>query len=113
MTVAFIINYQRLTLPSKIADYLAACDVRVIILDNNSDYEPLLEYYEETPHEVCKLGFNYGSAAPWHPEAGVLDKYDVHENFIVTDPDLQIDHIPGDWLYVLREGLDNIRVFLH
>ncbi len=105
-TLAFIINYQRLTLPAKMADYLAECGMRVVILDNDSDYPPLLEYYEETPHEVLKLGFNYGSAAPFHPAAGVIEKYNVTERFIVTDPDLKIDHIPRDWPQVLNEGLD-------
>lgn len=104
--ICFIINYNRLILPARMADYLAECGMRVVILDNDSDYPPLLEYYEETLHEVCKLGFNYGSAAPFHPAAGVYEKYDVHEKYVVTDPDLIIDHIPRDWPQVLQEGLD-------
>jgi hypothetical protein len=89
------------------ADWLAGFDaLRVVIVDNNSDYPPLLEYYETTPHEVLRLDFNYGSAAPFHPGAGVQEKCGVTGRFIVTDPDLGIDHIPRDWLSVLNEGLD-------
>lgn len=106
MTICFINNYERLTYPSAMADYLASCNMRVVIIDNNSTYPPLLEYYETCPHEVCRLGFNYGSAAPFHPAAGVFDKYDVHGGFVTTDPDLGIDHIPRDWLQILQEGLD-------
>jgi hypothetical protein len=29
----------------------------------------------------------------------------LHGNYIVTDPDLEIDHIPKDWLNELQEGL--------
>ena len=103
--IALIINYNRLTLPAKMADWLAGHGHRVVILDNNSDYPPLLEYYDNTPHEVLKLGFNYGSAAPWHPKPAVLDRYEVQGDFIVTDPDLDVSGIPGDWLSVLKEGL--------
>ena len=102
----FIINYQRLTLPSRMADYLAECNQHVVILDNDSDYPPLLEYYDSTPHEVLKLGFNFGSVAPWHEAAGVLEHYGLDGGYVVTDPDLQIDHIPKDWPQVLQEGLD-------
>ncbi len=106
-TFAFIINYNRLTLPSRMADYLASCDgVEPVIVDNNSDYPPLLEYYETTPHEVIRLNFNFGSVGVWHPAVSVLDDYDLHGGFIVTDPDLDISHIPKDWLQVLQEGLD-------
>lgn len=108
MTVfAFIINYNRLTLPSKMADFLADCDgVTPVIVDNNSDYPPLLEYYETTPHKVIRLDFNYGSVCVWHERVRVLDDYGLQGGFIVTDPDLRIDHIPKDWLHVLQTGLD-------
>jgi hypothetical protein len=105
--IALIINYNRLTLPSRMADYLASCEgVEPIFIDNFSDYGPLLEYYEETPYRVIKLPFNFGSCAPWHPATGILDTLDLHGGFVVTDPDLIIDHVPKDWPQVLQEGLD-------
>lgn len=105
-TIAFIINYNRLTLPRRIAEYLASCDgVEPVFLDNDSSYEPLLEWYEQCPYRVVRLGFNYGSAAVWHPQPAVLDRFGLDGHFVVTDPDLEIDHIPKDWLGVLKEGL--------
>ncbi|KKK59817.1 hypothetical protein LCGC14_3030560, partial [marine sediment metagenome] len=89
--ICFIINYNRLTLPSKMADYLAGCNVKVVIVDNNSDYPPLLEYYETTPHEVMRLDNNLGNVAVWY--CGALDKYGVtpDQRYVITDPDLNID----------------------
>lgn len=105
MTFCFIINYNRLHYPRRMADYLAGCKGIVpVIVDNNSDYPPLLEYYETTPHEVMRLDHNHGQVAVWY--CGALDEYDISERYVVTDPDLEIDRIPRDWLQVLGEGLD-------
>jgi hypothetical protein len=85
------------------ADYLAECEgVEPIIVDNKSDYPPLLEYYETTPHKVEYMPHNLGNISWIHQ---TLEKYNVTENFIVTDPDLILDHIPKDWLPILKEGL--------
>ena len=109
MITAFIINYQRLTLPARMADYLAEYEgVTPVIVDNASDYPPLLEYYKTTPHKVVRLNFNFGQLAVYHPASPVFPDSGVlpTERFIVTDPDLLIDHMPGDWLQLLHEGLD-------
>jgi hypothetical protein len=104
-TRAFIINLNRLTLPRKMADYLADVEgVEPIIVDNNSNYPPLLEYYEHCPHKVERLTNNYGNTVLWR--AGILEKYEETERFIITDPDLILDDIPKDWLHLLNLGLD-------
>lgn len=104
-TYAFIINYNRLTLPRRMADYLAECDgVTPVIIDNKSSYQPLLDYYEESPHRVLHMDKNYGCPVVWN--SGILDDFGLDGHFVVTDPDLQIDHIPRDWLHVLEMGLD-------
>lgn len=102
-TYCFIINYNRLHYPRRMADYLAEVEgVTPVIVDNCSDYPPLLEYYEETPHIVHRMEHNMGNISWLKP---TLDEFDLHENFIVTDPDLIIDHIPKDWLPLLYDGL--------
>ena len=104
-TLAFIINMNRLDLPRKMADYLADVpEVTPIIVDNASTYPPLLEYYEHCPHKVERLTSNYGNSVLW--AAGVLQKYEAYERFILTDPDLILDGIPKDWLHILNLGLD-------
>lgn len=104
-TPVFIINYNRLALPSRMADYLAECEgVYPVIVDNGSTYPPLLEYYETAPHAVKRLEGNWCSTAIWF--CGILDEYDIHERFILTDPDLILDNIPKDWLHLFHLGLD-------
>ena len=105
-TLVFIINYQRLTLPKRMADYLADChDIKPIIVDNHSDYPPLLSYYETCPHEVLRMNRNYGCSVVHNKQWGVLDHYNQTGHFVITDPDLEIDHIPKDWLHELETGL--------
>ena len=72
----------------------------VFIIDQNSSYEPLLDYYETKPCEVIKLHGNYGHRSPW--EMNVVDTSDF---YVVTDPDLDLSQVPSDWEEVLREGL--------
>lgn len=107
-TYAFIINYNRLTLPAALADYLADCpDITPVIVDNHSDYPPLLEYYEHTPHKVERMKMNYGCPVVW--ESNLLDKYNLSGHFVVTDADLDISAVPKDWLHVLETGLDKYK----
>jgi len=99
-----IINYNRLTLPKNIADYVAECGLEPVFIDNNSTYGPLLEYYENCPHEVVRLNQNYGHKVVW--DADILNRLEIEGEYIVTDPDLNISHIPKDFLEVLQEGLN-------
>jgi len=102
----FIINRDRLTLPSRMADYLADCDgVYPVIVDNGSTYPPLLEYYETTPHVVELTGGNGCSTVMWY-NVPLREKYDISERFILTDPDLILDGVPRDFLHLLHLGLD-------
>jgi hypothetical protein len=55
---------------------------RIYLVDNSSTYPPLLEYLEQTPHEVIRLDDNYGSRALWRT-GQVPD-----EHFVLTDPDV-------------------------
>lgn len=58
---------------------------RILLVDNDSSYEPLLDYYEQTPHQVIRLGRNAGHRSAWLPEVRAL----VGDRpFIVTDPDV-------------------------
>ena len=98
-----IINYNRLTLPKNMADYIAESGLEPVFIDNKSTYEPLLEYYEETPHEVVKLEQNFGHKVVW--DADILNRLEIEGEYIVTDPDLDISDIPKDFLEVLQEGL--------
>ena len=96
----YINNRNYLTWPKAIVDRMQSDGHEVFIIDQNSSYEPLLDYYETKPCEVIKLHGNYGHRSPW--EMNVVDTSDF---YVVTDPDLDLSQVPSDWEEVLREGL--------
>lgn len=69
----------------------AAGHERIILLDNDSSWPPLLDYLDQTPHTVVRLRQNLGSRSIW--VAGLAP----NEPFIFTDPDIvPIDECPHD-----------------
>jgi hypothetical protein len=103
MIKALIINYQRVELPRKMAEFLAARNVEPIFVDNNSDYPPLLEYYKTCPFTVLRMDANYVQTVVWHKN--LLSKLGITGNYIVTDPDLDLSGVPDDFVEVMEEGL--------
>jgi hypothetical protein len=61
---------------------------RIIILDNLSDYPPLLNYYESCPHQVIRLGANVGPRAVWQSAA---TKDIIRHYYIYSDADVLPD----------------------
>lgn len=75
---------------------------RIVLLDNDSTYPPLLEYLEQTPHEVVRLGQNLGSRALW---TGTR-LWCTSDPYVYTDPDvLPVDGCPDDVVEHLGELL--------
>ena len=96
--LAIINNFNLLTWPKKMAEKLSEnTSIEVLIVDNNSTYIPLLEWYDNCPFKVTKLTSNQGH------RAGLQFAPD-NDFFIYTDPDLDISSIPPDWLDNLMEG---------
>lgn len=104
MIKALIINYNRLILPRKMADFLSDCGVTPVIIDNGSTYPPLLEYYKTCKHETYLVNSNYGHNVIW--ELNLLGKLNISGDYIISDSDLDICDIPKDFLSVLYRGLD-------
>jgi hypothetical protein len=72
----------------------------IVMLDNQSTYPLLLEYFELTPHKVVRLDDNYGAKSLWATDL-VPDEW-----FVYTDPDvLPIEACPADVLEHLRASL--------
>lgn len=100
-----IINYNRLGLPKKLADWCFNHGVDPVFIDNHSDYKPLLAYYKkDCPYQVIRLTENYGHRVVW--VANILNRLKIKGGYIVTDPDLDLTGIPDDFLSVLKEGLE-------
>jgi len=74
----------------------------IIICDNASTYQPLLDWYSTNP---CRIHYveNLGHTAPW--VSGLVQSLNS-EYYVVTDPDLGINDTPSDTLDYLLENLE-------
>ena len=106
----FINARDRLGVMKKLIDWLLDADYRnLIILDNNSTYPPLLEYYsaleKDSRIKIIWLGKNLGFKALWL--SGVLEDLKIATPYVYTDPDiLPIETCPKDFVQTLMKILD-------
>ena len=89
-------------------------ELEVIIIDNNSSYTPLLQWYDTNPCIVHRLTANYGNCSPLfntptcidgHIKPNFLYEYDCTNGFILSDPDLDCTDVKLDFMEVFREGM--------
>lgn len=74
----------------------AGC-TRIHLVDNDSTYPPLLDYYAQTTHTVIRLGRNVGHRAIW--ESGAVEEHAPGEPYVATDPDIvPVEDCPLDAL---------------
>jgi hypothetical protein len=109
-TKVLIINYNRLTLPKNMAEWVVAHGCDPVFIDNASDYPPLLEYYKNSPFKVIRMSRNHGHTVIWKIR-NIIRALNITDRFIMTDPDLDLSGIPGDFLSVLNNGLDKYAGF--
>jgi len=102
--VPIIINaYNRLTCLTQLIDFLQKKEIEnpIIILDNKSTYEPLLEYYKTLPYEIIYLDKNLGHEALW--KSGHINRF-KKGYFVVTDPDVvPVDECPANFMQYFME----------
>lgn len=78
---------------------------RIILVDNDSTFEPILDYFRETPHSVIRLGRNIGPRGFW--DAGVISGQIRSGRYVVTDPDVVPNpDCPKDAVRLFSELLD-------
>jgi hypothetical protein len=99
-----IINYNRLTYTKAMAEWSAEHNLTPVILDNHSNYEPLLDWYAHCPFTVIRMRENYGSHV-LHLDNLFKELIHVEGEHLLTDPDLDMSGVPADFLDVMREGL--------
>ena len=77
----------------------------IYIIDNNSSYLPLLEFYKTTNYKVFRLKKNYGYLALW--KSLIFLKF-IRSYYVYTDSDiLPIEECPSDFLNFFLEVLQN------
>jgi len=102
----YINNRNYLTWTRELVRQLVLQDHEPIIIDNDSRYEPLLDWYnKQTMCQVCRLAANVGHAALWHPL--VQDHYNYDKEFVLTDSDIDIRSVPHDWPEYLSYGVSH------
>lgn len=97
-------NFNRLTTLCKLIDWLKKYEYNnIIILDNQSTYPPLLDYYKTCDIKVIRLDKNYGHLALWKSDIYHQYKWNY---FAYTDSDvLPEDNCPADFLLVFCKAL--------
>jgi hypothetical protein len=100
---AFITMFNRFANVKDLAQSLTDAGCEVYLIDNNSTYSPLLEWYEQiNQSRIIRLDKNYLSRVFW--DSGLSRKYS-DRFYIVTDPDLDISSVPKDFVDVLMNAL--------
>lgn len=107
MPIPIYINvFNRFATTRRLAAQCAAIPgARVVIIDNNSDWEPLLDWYEKgCDYEVVKLPENRGHHAPWShiEEKSRFSEKWGQKFYVVTDCDIDIGLCPADMLERLK-----------
>lgn len=103
----FIVNRNRVTTTRDLVNWLKDAGTKSItILDNDSDYPPLLEYYQSLPEGVTvyKTGGNLGCQVFWNPLRWHLVQ---NTPYVLTDSDIVPDvQCPKDLMRHLLALLD-------
>jgi glycosyltransferase involved in cell wall biosynthesis len=108
MSIPVIINNRDLlTWPKAMVERISKYDNigDIIIIDNGSTYEPLLEWYKTNPCQII-YQTNLGIAAPWICQAVSNLK---SEYYVVTDADMGLENTPDDTLLYLKDKLQSLK----
>lgn len=97
----YMTMFNLLTWPKKMAEELSRQGHEIIMVDNKSTYEPLLDWYSTCPYKVVRLPENKGGTAIW----GLPDVVDTSDYYVITDPDYLLEGLPNDWHTHLIEGV--------
>lgn len=100
-------NRDLLTWPKAMVERIQRYDGvgEIIIVDNASTYQPLLDWYGTSP---CKIvyGNNIGIAAPWI--SGTVEDLKT-EYYVVTDSDMGLEDTPDNTLLYLKDKLESMK----
>lgn len=94
MIPLLIINYNKHNcLLRAIESYKKLGDVDIIIIDNGSDYAPLLDYYNECPYKVRYFSkINNPDELPINVNTVLNEIQYPYKWYIVTDSDIEIEN---------------------
>ena len=103
-----IISFNQFFYLKQLVSFLKKHDYNnIAILDNNSTYPPLLDYFNDIEKDVKihRFNKNYGHRVFWKQKT-IFDKY-AKGYYVVTDPDIvPVNECPHNFLKHFKEILD-------
>lgn len=107
-TPIIINNFNRLTYLKELIEWLEKANMKnIFIVDNNSTYPPLLEFYKKSKYIIFRLNRNIGHEALWKTHLNLLF---CKNYYIYTDPDvLPIEECPDNFILYFYEILDKYK----
>lgn len=101
----FIISFNNLTYLKNTINTLEKYKLSNIhVIDNKSDYPPLLDYLKTLPYKVYMLDKNWGHRVLWNSH--LFDDYIFNQMYVVTDPDLEFNpQLPDNFMYQMYKIL--------
>lgn len=96
MIDVYIINYNLLEWPRAMCQHMETFEEigDIHIVDNASNYEPLLDWYSSCSYVIHRMKENFGH----NVVNQVLGFKGMSDYYVVTDPDLDISTMPTDTL---------------
>lgn len=103
-TPIIINNFNRLSFLKKQINWLENAGYKnIYIIDNNSDYKPLIDYYNTLPYKIYQLDKNMGYNALW--DTHIILRF-ISDYYVYTDPDiLPISDCPKNVLLHMKNLL--------
>lgn len=93
---ALIVNRNLITSLKNTIDFLKKDNrIEIWVIDQDSTYQPLLEYYKTNPCNIFYSKTNEGPHSCWHPRYSAIKN---NQPFIIADSDCLYDDVPFDWL---------------
>jgi hypothetical protein len=101
-------NYNRLEYLQQLVSWLERAGMKNIhIIDNASDYAPLIEYYNKLPYTIYRLDKNVGHFSLWQT---VLFTRFTGQYYVYTDPDVMpVEDCPLDAVNYFLEILNSYK----
>lgn len=101
----FIISFNQLSYIQKMVNSLEKYGCKNIhIIDNASDYPPLVEYLKNSLHHIHLMNKNWGHRVFW--ESGEFDDIVNSHYYILTDPDIEFpDNLPENFIVTMLQLL--------
>jgi hypothetical protein len=78
--------------------------VEPILIDNNSTYQPCIDWLKTCPHEVI---FREKNDGPWAFFMTELYQKYTDQYFMISDSDQDISNVPSDFVDVLMKGFQD------